>query len=322
MVNPPPVLEIDRIAIDVPAAGGGRRRVVDGLSLEIATGERVALVGESGSGKSLTALAAIALLPEGVELAAGRALVAGTDLATAEPETLRRLRGGTVGFLPQEPSGWLNPVLSVGFQLVETLRCHHRLDRREARRRALDLLVSVALPEPAAVLPAYPHQLSGGESQRVALALALAGEPRLLVADEPTTALDLTTQARILALVASVSAERGLALLLISHDLAVVSGLVEQVLVIYAGEIVEAAATSAVFSRPLHPYTRLLLAAATGPVEAVGGETSQTQATGGCRFAPRCPLARPDCRTEHPALVELADGRRLRCPVTEAELTA
>jgi oligopeptide/dipeptide ABC transporter ATP-binding protein len=318
-----PLLAVDGLVIGFPTATGWRR-VVDEVSFALLPGERVGLVGGSGSGKSLTALAAVGLVPAPGALLGGTVAVAGVDLATATPAELRRLRGGVVGLVLQEPASALNPVYSVGFQLVEVLRCHRRFDRRAARAEAARLLAEVRLDRPQAILPAYPHQLSGGQAQRVMLALALAGSPRLLVADEPTTALDVTTQAEVLALLRRTCDEQELALLFIGHNLAVVAGLVSRVLVMLAGEVVEAAPTEELFARPLHPYTRLLVDSIPGRRPAAGPATvGQLPALGpdlaGCRFAPACPLARPACRERHPPLEPVAPARSLRCPVVGEE---
>jgi oligopeptide/dipeptide ABC transporter ATP-binding protein len=317
-----PLLAIDDLVVGFPA-GAGWTRVVDRVSLAVQPGERVGLVGGSGSGKSLTALAALALVPAPGRVLSGRVRVAGVDPVTAPAAELRRLRGGVVALVLQEPAEALNPVLSVGFQLVEAIRSHRPLDRRAARAEACRLLSAVSLDPPEPLLPAYPHQLSGGQAQRVMLALALAGEPRLLIADEPTTALDLCTQAEVLDLLRGLCFERRLALLLIGHDLAVVASLVERVVVMLAGEVVETGPTGELFARPLHPYTRLLVAARAG-----GRETTEAAPPAdrwphlatdrpGCRFAPVCPLALPACREQHPELEPAGRARLLRCPVVD-----
>lgn len=312
------LLSVDDLVIGFPRAGGWAR-AVDRVSLAVGPGERVGLVGASGSGKSLTALAVLGLVPEpGVRLG-GAVRVVGVDPFSACGPELARVRGGEVGLVLQEPAEALNPVFSVSFQLVETLRIHRRLGRAEAREEALRLLARLRLEPVAAIARAYPHQLSGGQAQRVMLALALAGRPRLLVADEPTSALDVTTQAGVLDLLRRTCDEDGLALLLVGHDLAVVTGLADRLLVMLAGELVEVAPTADLLEQPLHPYTRLLLAsrpeartpsaAGSGPLPALGPHLP------GCRFAPACPLAQPSCRSAHPELVAVTPRRLLRCPV-------
>jgi oligopeptide/dipeptide ABC transporter ATP-binding protein len=318
---PEAVLAIDDLTVEFPTADGGWRQALRGVSLAVAAGERVALVGESGSGKSVIALASLGLVAAPGRVAAGRVRVAGIDLAEAPAARLRRIRGGAIGLVFQEPASAFNPVFTVGFQIAEAVRAHRGVSRPEAGGIARRLLETTAVDRPAEVAPAYPHQLSGGQLQRAMIALALAGDPGLLIADEPTTALDLETQARILELLRRLT-EEGRALLLISHDLAVVAGLVDRVVVLFSGEIVETAPTSALLARPLHPYTRWLLAAAEG---AVGGAAAATPGGGepsaaGCRYVHRCVLARLDCHRRPPPLEAIGPERALRCPVVrEAE---
>jgi len=263
-----PVLEVAGLRVGFPTRDGGLRTVVDGVSFSLAEGERVGLVGGSGSGKSLTTLAVLGLVPEPGRVLAGSVSVAGRDSAE-----VARLRGGAVGLVLQEAASALNPVYSVGFQLVETLRAHGVARGARAREAALSLLAEVALDEPEPVLAAYPHQLSGGQAQRVMLALALAGEPQVLLADEPTTALDPATQARVLELLVRVTDRRRLGLLLVSHDLGLVAGLVHRVLVMDAGRIVEEGPVAEVFASPSHAATRRLVAAAERRLGAVGEAT-------------------------------------------------
>jgi ABC-type glutathione transport system ATPase component len=252
-----PVLEVAGLRVGFPTGDGGLRTVVDDVSFTVGEGERVGLVGASGSGKSLTTLAVLGLVPEPGRVLAGRVSVAGRDAARVP-----RFRGGAVGLVLQEAASALNPVYSVGFQLAETLGAHGIARGAAARRAAVSLLEEVALDEPEPVLAAYPHQLSGGQAQRVMLALALAGKPRVLLADEPTTALDPVTQARVLELLVRVTDRRRLGLLLVSHDLRLVAGLVHRVLVMDAGTIVEQGPAAEVFAAPGHAATRRLVAAA------------------------------------------------------------
>jgi oligopeptide/dipeptide ABC transporter ATP-binding protein len=313
------MLEIHDLAVEFPAADGGWRPALRGVSLAVEASERVALVGESGSGKSVVALAALGLVAAPGRITGGRVRVAGVDLAVATPDQLRQVRGRSIGLVFQEPAGAFNPVYTIGFQIAEAVRSHRAVGRAEAQAIARSLLATASLDEQSGIGQAYPHQLSGGQLQRAMIALALAGDPGLLIADEPTTALDLETQARILTLLRRLS-DGGRALLLISHDLAVVAGLVDRVVVLFAGEVVETAPTAALFSAPLHPYTRWLLAAA-GRVAA--GDAPAAHASGappvaGCRFAPRCSWAQPDCWLRPPPLEAIGPQRALRCPVVAA----
>jgi oligopeptide/dipeptide ABC transporter ATP-binding protein len=299
---------------------GGWRTVVDGISLRVDDGERVGLVGESGSGKSVTALACLGLVPEPGRITDGTVTVAGRDIASLPPPELRRIRGGELGLVLQEATAALNPVYTVGYQIAETVAAHRDVDRSRAGAAALELLAEAALDSGEEIARAYPHELSGGQAQRVMLALALAGRPRCLIADEPTSALDLVTQARVLEVLDRLVASHGLGLLLISHDLVVVEGVVDRVAVMYAGRIVEEAPTADLFSDPLHPYTRMLLASVPGRRRATAarwrprGPASSPVRTG-CRFNDRCPIAVGACRAEEPELIDLGNGRRLRCPV-------
>ena len=264
------LLKVHGLEVAFPDRRGGQRVVVDNVSLEVGVGERVGLVGESGGGKSLTALAILGLVPEPGEIRSGRVTIGGIDT-----KEVPDCRGGVVGLVLQEAGSGLNPVYSVGFQLVETIEAHGIARGEEARRRALALLTEVAIDNPGPILAAYPHQISGGQAQRVMIALALAGDPRMIVADEPTTALDMLTQAQILELLVRITDERGLGLLLVSHDLAVIGELVHRVVVMHGGRIVEEGATSEILRQPNHPVTRRLVEAAMrvrgGRSEAGGG---------------------------------------------------
>lgn len=250
------LLRVDGLEVAFPAAGGGWSTRLHGVSLTAEAGERVGLVGASGSGKSLTALAILGLVPEPGTIRAGRVLVEGIE-ASAVPG----FRGGVVGLVLQEAGSALNPTYSVGFQLVETINAHKTAGDGGARRRALELLEEVALDGGETLFDAYPHQLSGGQAQRVMIALALAGDPRVIVADEPTTALDVITQAKIIELLVRITDHRGLALVLVSHDLAVLADLVHRVVVLERGRVVEEGLADEVLSDPQHPETRRLVAA-------------------------------------------------------------
>lgn len=299
--------------------GTSRRVLVDGVSFSIDPGERVALVGESGSGKSLTVLAALGLTPEPVRFAGGNIRVDGTDLRDLEPAAARRLRGGRLGIVFQEPSSALNPVLSIGYQIRETIQAHRSMKRGAARREALRLLDEVDLQPSYEMARAYPHQLSGGQAQRAALAVALAGAPSLLIADEPTTGLDTTARHGLLSLLLRLSRERCTALLLVTHDLAVASVTAQRCWIMYSGEIVETGPMDEILADPFHPYTRLLLRATVDNGPAPGAEEApKADAAGGppvCFFASRCPLREARCLTAHPLLLPLGPRRSLRCPI-------
>jgi oligopeptide/dipeptide ABC transporter ATP-binding protein len=315
------VLKVDDLTVGFPSLEEGWTHPVDSVSLEVSAGERVGLVGESGSGKSLTALACLGLVPEPGRILDGSSRAGGIDVRSASLDELHRLRGGIVGLAFQEAAEALNPVYTVGFQIAETVSTHHRVTRREAWNRTVSLLAEVAVDEPETIAAAYPHELSGGQAQRVMLALALAGRPQLLIADEPTSALDVVTQAQVIKLLERLTHEQGLALLLISHDLLVVENAVERVIVMYAGRVIEEGPTDAIFSTPLHPYTEMLLASAPGrrsrlDASIQGPATSFAKpADRGCRFSHRCPIVEPGCRDEEPALQQIGPGRRVRCIV-------
>ena len=293
-----------------------------GIGFDIPENTTVALVGESGSGKSVTAMSIVNLLPDNAERS-GRILFDGRDLLQASTAELRALRGRAIACVFQDPMGSLNPVFTVGAQIAEPLRLHLGLSRRAALARAEELLAEVGLPEPKRRLSAYPHELSGGQQQRVMIAMALACEPRLLIADEPTTALDVTVQRQILELLAGLVAERGMALILISHDLGVIAQSVARTLVMYGGTVVESGPTRAVFGAMAHPYTQGLFAARPRLGTArVAGERLPTIAgsvpdladlPAGCPFAGRCPRTLDACHAALPPAVALGAGHEARC---------
>ncbi|MBP6224466.1 MAG: ABC transporter ATP-binding protein [Rhizobacter sp.] len=299
-----------QVAIDVDA---GMIRAIDGLSLCIERGETFALVGESGCGKSVTALALMRLLPDNARVTEGRVEIDGQEALSLPESAMRRLRGGKVGMIFQEPATSLNPVMRIGDQIVEAIETHTALRGAVARAKAIEWLGRVGIPEPERRIDDYPFRMSGGQKQRVMIAIALAAEPSFLVADEPTTALDVAIQAQILALLKQLQREQGMGMLLITHDLAVVSGMAQRVALMYAGQIVEVAAAAEFFGDPKHPYARLLLqslpgahkrgevlAAITGTVPAL------SQPFTGCRFAPRCDRVFDRCRAEVPVLLRPA----------------
>ncbi|MEO7137660.1 MAG: ABC transporter ATP-binding protein, partial [Gemmatimonadales bacterium] len=255
------VLEVANLRVSFPGAGHGRFYPVDGVSFSLERGEMLALVGESGCGKSLTSLALLQLIPPPGRIESGSLIRLGdTDVLALKGEALRRIRGRRIGMIFQDPMTSLNPVFTVGAQIIEGIRAHFKVTSDEARQRALLLLQEVGIPDPVQRLKAYPHQLSGGMRQRVMIAIALAAEPEILVADEPTTALDVTVQAQILEVLDSLRARRGMAVLLITHDLGIVAGRADRVAVMYAGQIVEEAKTPRLFANPSHPYTQGLFA--------------------------------------------------------------
>jgi oligopeptide/dipeptide ABC transporter ATP-binding protein len=299
----------------------GTAAAVDGISFDLRQGEVLGIVGESGSGKSVTALAIMGLLPTPPgRVAAGQILFEGADLLGKSPAEMRRIRGGRIGMIFQEPMTSLNPVFTVGDQITETLLHHENLSRRAARARALEMLDKVGIPSPVQRLEEYPHQLSGGMRQRVMIAIALSCSPALLLADEPTTALDVTIQAQILDLLRALQDEFKMAVVLISHDLGVVAEFVDRVAVMYAGRLVETADVADAFERPRHPYTEGLLAS----IPSLETETARLTAIpgivpnpfdlpAGCRFAPRCIHARPPCATIVPPLLTLGPGHGVAC---------
>ena len=320
------ILEVENLRISFPDAGKGRVYPVDGVSFSLDRGKTLALVGESGCGKSLTSLALLRLVPAPGRIEDGSAIrLADTDVLTLQGEPLRRIRGRRIGMIFQDPMTSLNPVFTVGDQIAEGVRAHFDVSRAEARRRALKLLQEVGIPDPAARLDAYPHQLSGGMRQRVMIAIALSAEPEILVADEPTTALDVTVQAQILEVLDRLRDSHGMAVLLITHDLGIVAGRADRVAVMYAGQIVEEAPTDRLFARPSHPYTQGLFASVpriTGPIgrlSPIGGSVPAPGAwPSGCRFRPRCPKAFDKSETM-PPLLPVDPEHRMRCWLAKEE---
>lgn len=296
--------------------------VLRGVDLDVAPGEIVGVVGESGSGKTMTALSVLRLLPEALRVSGGTITFQGRDLLAMPGRELRELRGTGIAAIFQDPHSHLNPVFTVGDQLEAVVKAHagRRLSSREARRRAVELLARVRIAEPERRLVSYPHQFSGGMAQRVMIAMALGGSPSLLIADEPTAALDVTVQAEILRLLREIARERGMAVLFISHNLGAVWQLCDRVCVMYAGQIVETAPTRALVDWPAHPYTRALLGAL--PRMAVERPTlasipgmvpAATNLPSGCAFHPRCRHALAQCRTATPGMVEVGAGHESRC---------
>ncbi len=321
-----PLLTVRGLTTAFPA-GGGELRVVDGVDLELRRGETFALVGESGCGKSMTAFSILRLLPAGARLD-GEVRLDGADLLALPEAAMRRVRGRRIAMIFQEPMTSLNPVLTVGRQIQEVLERHLGLRGRVARERILELLAEVGIPDPGKRIDEYPHQLSGGMKQRVMIAMALAGEPELLIADEPTTALDVTIQAQVLRLLQRLQRERGMALLLITHDLGVVAQMADRVAVMYAGQVVEEARREDFLRHRRHPYTRRLFQALPEarrrgqPLATIPGSVpSRFDRIPGCRFAERCDIAQPLCRERAPELLPVA-GQRVRCFAVDPRFAA
>lgn len=303
--------------------GFGARPSVSDLSFDVMEGETLAIVGESGSGKSLTALSIMGLLPPRARFA-GNIRFGGREIAGLADRQFRRIRGAEIGMIFQEPMTSLNPVMTIGDQIIEVLREHQPLSRKAARARAIELLDLVRIPDPQRRVDDYPHRLSGGMRQRVMIAIAVACRPRLLIADEPTTALDVTIQAQVLDLLDTLRRELSMAILLITHDLGIVAQWADRVVVMYAGGKVEQGRPEALFAQPLHPYTLGLLNASPrlddnyhykdGLLTEIPGAISSAAGERGCPFAPRCAFAQPHCREAPPALTVLDDDRQVACP--------
>ena len=303
------LLEIENLSVEFPSRSSVLH-AVEGVSLSLDAGDVLGIVGESGSGKSVTMMALMDLVPYPGRVTASKMRFDGHDLLGLSTKERNRLTGKDVAMIFQEPTTSLNPCFSVGFQLAETLRVHLGMDSKAAKRRSIELLEQVGISDPETRLKAYPHQLSGGMNQRVMIAMAIACNPKLLIADEPTTALDVTIQAQILDLLRSLQRERGMALVLITHNMGVVSDMAQRVAVMYAGEIMEEQPAQALFQRPRHPYTEALMAAL--PERSDGSARLATipgmvpglyDRPAGCLFAPRCSYADDDCRNQRPGLV-------------------
>ena len=324
MADDAPILRVEGLRTWFHTAAGPAK-VVDGVDLELHAGRTTALVGESGCGKSVTALSIPRLVPCPPGIAAGgRVLFRGDDLVTASEARLRSVRGNDIAMVFQEPMTSLNPVLPIGEQIAEVTRLHQGLGRRDARDRAIEMLGRVGIADPAIRVDDYPHHLSGGMRQRVMIAMALSCDPAVLVADEPTTALDVTVQAQILDLLEELQAENGTSILFITHDLGVVAEIADRVAVMYAGRVVEDADATAFFARPRHPYGAGLLRARPDPTRRVGRLAvvagvvpAPLDLPSGCRFRNRCPLADRRCAEEQPPLRNLAEGRRVACHAVE-----
>jgi oligopeptide/dipeptide ABC transporter ATP-binding protein len=329
---PMPLLEVEDLCVEVAderERGRGREagfvRVVDGVSFAVEPGEILGVVGESGAGKSLTGLSLLGLLPEAARVAGGRITFAGEDLVRAGEARMQAVRGDRIAMIFQDPMTALNPYLRVGEQLAEVLEAHRGAPRREAWRKAEAMLERVGIPQPGERVHAYPHQLSGGMRQRVLIGMALLCEPALIVADEPTTALDVTVQAQILELFRERRELSGTSMIFITHDLGVLAGLADRALVMYAGRVVEEGPISSLFARPRHPYplgllraTRLLAALDGAPLVPIPGTPPQPgRLPSGCAFHPRCSFAVAACRERAPERREVGPGHTVRCHVED-----
>jgi oligopeptide/dipeptide ABC transporter ATP-binding protein len=314
-----PLVEVRGLTVAFPRPNAGWRSVVSGIGYELSAGRTLGVVGESGCGKTMTALALIGLVPPPGRVS-GSIRYDGRELIGQSRAVWRRLRGDRLAIVFQEPMTALNPVMAVGRQIAEALVLHRGFSWRQAGARAVELLDAVGIPAPGARAAAYPHQLSGGMRQRAMIAIALACEPKLLIADEPTTALDVTIQAQILDLMLELQDRTGMALQFISHNLAVVSEIADEIIVMYAGRIVERASAEVLFADPRHPYTRGLIATSPDARRRVarlpvipGGVADLDAQAGGCRFAERCALADARCRAVEPAVEEVAPGHLVAC---------
>jgi peptide/nickel transport system ATP-binding protein/oligopeptide transport system ATP-binding protein len=313
------LLEIKNLKMDF-GAGADALRAVDGVSLTIGAGETVCLVGESGCGKTVTALSIAQLVPAPpANYVGGEILLNGRDVLKMSNSELRSIRGGVVSYVFQEPGASLNPVFRIGNQIKESLKLHK--PEKATNEEVIRLLKLVGIPAPESRIKNYPFEMSGGMQQRVMIAMALASEPKLLVADEPTTALDVTIQAQILELLHDLKQRLGMAILLITHNLGIVGDMADRVAVMYAGQIVELSPAKELLRRPLHPYTKALmnavpkLAGGANRLSAIPGNVPRIgDFPPGCRFAPRCPMAKPECSRKIPELLEVEPGRWVRCP--------
>ena len=319
------VLEVEGLAVSFPGESG-RVRVVDDVGFALDAGDVLALVGESGSGKTMTALSLLRLVPKPGRIEAGSIRIGGADVLSLSVDALRRMRGREAAMIFQEPTTSLNPVITAGDQVVEAIRLHEKVSGGEARKRAAELFERVGIPDPSGRLDSYPHELSGGLRQRVMIAIALAAKPRLLIADEPTTALDVTIQAQILELLRELRTQTGMAVLLITHDLGIVNEIAERVAVMYAGQLAEVGVRERVLGAPRHPYTQGLLAsiparAARGArlSEIPGTVPSASAWPSGCRFHPRCPRAFEPCPRIDPGWTPLGPDQRARCHAVAKE---
>ncbi|MHA6530775.1 ABC transporter ATP-binding protein [Paenibacillus sp. BAC0078] len=322
------LLEVSGLATEFVTAAG-TIRAVDGISLSVRKGETLGIVGESGCGKSITSLSIMQLLPKRISrIAAGQIRFEGKDMLQMPAKEVRNIRGNRIAMIFQEPMTSLNPVFKIGRQISESARFHLKLGKKEADERAVEMLRKVGIPRPEKIAQQYAHQLSGGMRQRVMIAMAMVCNPQLLIADEPTTALDVTIQAQILDLMRELQQTEGMSILMITHDLGVVAEMCDRVVIMYAGQIVEEADVATLFGKPLHPYTRGLLASLpqlagdNDRLPSIPGQVpNPANLPSGCRFAPRCPVAVERCWTERPELLETRPGHSCRCLLQEEEVS-
>ena len=315
------ILEIKNLVTSFASDGRRDRAIaVNGVDLAIPRGKTVGLVGESGCGKSVTSLSVMGLLTDNGRVESGQAIFAGRDLLTLTDREMRRIRGNRITMIFQEPMTSLNPVITVGNQIAEAIRLHAGLDKRAARQKSIEIMAKVGIPEPERRFGCYPHQLSGGMRQRVMIAMAMIMKPDLLIADEPTTALDVSIEAQILRLMRDLQRESGTSILMITHNLGVVAEICDEVYVMYAGEVVERADVHTLFREPLHPYTRGLLASLPRMTPKgkrlynIRGTVPNLRAMpAGCRFSPRCEMASDECRKNKPPLADMGNGHLCRC---------
>ena len=313
-----PLLSVRDLEVSFPT-DDGVVRAVRGVSFDLEKGEVLGIVGESGCGKSVTNLAVMGLLPK-TALVSGSVKIASREIVGLLPAEMRQIRGKEISMIFQDPMTALNPVYTVGWQLVEAIRAHHDITKKAALARAVEYLDLVGIPQPDQRVKSYPHEFSGGMRQRVVIAMAIANEPKVLIADEPTTALDVTVQAQILETFERIRKETDLSIVLITHDLGVLAGMADRLLVMYAGRVAEAGGIDDVFEHPRMPYTVGLLGAIPGEQtlgrrlnQIKGAPPSLVRMAPGCQFAPRCPLAVQRCRTEEPGLVEVGGGQLVAC---------
>ena len=314
-----PLLDIQSLSVVYPT-DDGQLRAVDKLSLSLEKGTVLGVVGETGCGKTVSALSVLQLVPPPGRIVEGKVFFDGTDLLSLSEAQMRDIRGNRIALIPQDPMTSLNPVYTIGAQIMEAIELHQKVSRKEARRCTIEVLDRVRLPQAAQRIDDYPHQFSGGMRQRVMIAMALSCEPQLLIADEPTTALDVTVQAQILELLRTIQKEQGMSILLITHDLGVVAEMCDAVGVMYAGSLVEYAEVREIFKNPLHPYTVGLMNSVPKPgskrlVPIEGQPPNLAHLPQGCRFADRCPLVEPKSREAVPPLEEKVKGHFVRCVV-------
>ena len=312
-------LEVRDLSISVPSSSG-KQLAVDGISFTIPAGKRIALVGESGSGKSLTAYGLMRLLKDPVHLESGEIWLNGRDITKLDQKDFQKVRGGEIGMVYQDPMSALNPLMRIGKQIVESIQIHSTMNKTEAKKSAIEFLEKVGIHSPEESFNSFPFEMSGGMLQRVVIAMALSGNPKVLIADEATTALDVTTQSRVLHLINGLAKERGLSVLLITHDLGVAAQFADEIVVMYAGRIVEYGEIRNTFSNPLHPYTRALLDSRCDytmdhlqPIKTIVGQPPRPEnRPSGCAFAPRCEFMKNSCEVSVPVL-EVLEGSRVAC---------